>query len=95
VLPTNFSDNVYLSAIDVLPGARNVVHHVLLYQDTEGVGDKQDGLDGQPGYPCFGGPGIALSLNNLNAQLGGWAPGQRTRFSRRLGCADFLRRMVI
>lgn len=79
VIPTNFSDNLYLSAIDVLPGARNIVHHVLLYQDTEGVGDKQDGLDGQPGYPCFGGPGIALSLTNLNAQLGGWAPGQRTR----------------
>jgi mono/diheme cytochrome c family protein len=79
VLPTNFSGNVYLSAIDVLPGARNIVHHVLLYQDTQGVGDKLDGLDGQPGYPCFGGPGIALSLNNLNASLGGWAPGQRTK----------------
>jgi hypothetical protein len=79
VIPTNFSDNVYLSAIDVLPGARNIVHHVLLYQDLEGVGDKLNGLDGQPGYSCFGGTGIAISANNLNSQLGGWAPGQRTR----------------
>ncbi len=80
VIPTGLTDTSYLSAIDVLPGARQIVHHVLLYQDTNGVGDAlaAQNQDGQPGYPCFGGPGIALSLDNINASLGGWAPGQRT-----------------
>ena len=80
VLPTDSSGAGYLSAIDVLPGARQVVHHVLMYQDTEGVGVDLDGKDGAPGYPCFGGTGIQISLSNLTAALGGWAPGQRTRF---------------
>ena len=82
VIPTGLNDAAYLSAIDVLPGVRQVVHHVLLFQDTQGVADKLDGKDGQPGYPCFGGPGItisggSLSLNDINSSLGGWAPGQR------------------
>lgn len=78
VIPTGLAGRAYLSAIDVLPGARPIVHHVLLYQDTQGVADALDGKDGQPGYSCFGGPGIQLSLSNINASLGGWAPGQRT-----------------
>ncbi len=80
VIPTGLDDTAYLGAIDVLPGARPIVHHVLLYQDTNSVGDALQAQvqDGQPGYPCFGGPGIALSLDNINASLGGWAPGQRT-----------------
>ncbi len=79
VLPTGLDATKYLSAIDVLPGNRSIVHHVLLYQDTAGVTDKLNGADGQPGYDCYGGPGIELNLNNLNATLAGWAPGQRTR----------------
>lgn len=78
VIPTGLDGTKFLSAIDVLPGNRQIVHHVLLYQDTQGVAEKLDGVDGQPGYDCFGGPGIELNLNTLNAALGGWAPGQRT-----------------
>jgi len=39
VIPTGLNDTSYLSAIDIIPGARQIVHHVLLYQDTAGVGD--------------------------------------------------------
>jgi hypothetical protein len=77
VLPTKFDKTQYLSAIDVAPGNRQIVHHVLLFADTKGTADQLDGQDGQPGYTCFGGPGIPLSLNS---SLGGWAPGQRTHF---------------
>jgi mono/diheme cytochrome c family protein len=80
IIPTGLNETTYLSAIDVSPGARQVVHHVLLFQDNQGVGQDKEYRDGQPGYPCFGGPGIAFSLNNLTAALGGWAPGQRTQF---------------
>jgi hypothetical protein len=77
VLPANFDNTQYLSAVDVLPGNRQIVHHVLLFTDTTGQAAQMDGQDGEPGYPCFGGPGFALQLNGT---LGGWAPGQRSRF---------------
>jgi hypothetical protein len=80
VLPTGEDQGGYLSAIDVLPGSRQEVHHVLIYQDSSGVGVDLEGKDGAPGYPCFGGTGIQIGFDNLNATLGGWAPGQRTHF---------------
>ena len=72
----------YLSSIDVLPGARSIVHHVLLYAelpDQAGnyASDAWDGKDGDPGYTCFGGPGFNIDASNIKALLGGWAPGQR------------------
>lgn len=77
VMPVTFDTTKYLSAIDVSPGNRQIVHHVLLFTDTSGQAEKMDGQDGQPGYSCFGGPGFQLTLNG---SLGGWAPGQRSRF---------------
>lgn len=77
VLPATFDTRQYLTAIDVVPGNRKLVHHVLLFTDTTGQAEKMDGADGEPGYSCFGGPGFALALNG---SLGGWAPGQRSRF---------------
>ena len=72
----------YLSSIDVLPGARSIVHHVLLYaelpdQAGKYASDEWDGKDGDAGYTCFGGPGFKIDLTNIKSLLGGWAPGQR------------------
>lgn len=72
----------YLSSIDVLPGARSIVHHVLLFaelpdQAGKYPSDALDGKDGDPGYTCFGGPGFNIDASNIKALLGGWAPGQR------------------
>ena len=87
VLPdAGFDKTTYLSAIDVLPGNRQIVHHVLVYQDTTGTAAKLDGADGQPGYDCFGGPGLPVDYTNIFGALdslggmAGWAPGQRTHF---------------
>jgi hypothetical protein len=77
VIPTGFTTDRYVKAVDYLPGDRGIVHHVLLYADTQGVGDRLDAADPGPGYDCFGGPGIDISLNSLRSLLGGWAPGQR------------------
>jgi mono/diheme cytochrome c family protein len=82
VIPTGLSDAHMLSAVDVLPGSRATVHHVILFQDTDGWSDRLDSRDGQAGYPCFGGPGVQISTNALNALstgLAGWAPGQRAQ----------------
>lgn len=77
VIPTDFDETRYVKAIDYLPGDRGIVHHVLLYADTQGIGDRLDEADPEPGYSCFGGPGIEIGLNSLKSLLGGWAPGQR------------------
>lgn len=87
VLPeTGLDKNTYLTALDVMPGNRKLVHHVLLYADTTGTAVKMDGKDGNPGYDCFGGPGLPVDTTNILAALdslsglGGWAPGTRAHF---------------
>ncbi|MDR3689880.1 MAG: EF-hand domain-containing protein [Fimbriimonas sp.] len=70
VIPTHFPEGRYVTDVEVRPGNRNVVHHVLVYLDTSGVARRKDGKDGKPGYESFGGPGFIPA-----GSLGGWAPG--------------------
>jgi mono/diheme cytochrome c family protein len=75
-IPTNLTQDQYVSAIDVHPGDRGEVHHVIAYIDTSGSSQALDDKDPGPGYSSFGGPGF--SVTNVNAAtLGGWAPGSR------------------
>ncbi|HEX5856085.1 MAG TPA: peroxiredoxin, partial [Thermoanaerobaculia bacterium] len=71
-IPTGLTAQRYLSGIEVAPGNRTMVHHVLLFADTTGATAALDGQDGQPGYPCFGGPGF-----DAISPLGAWVPGYR------------------
>ena len=78
VVKTNFSEDRYLSAVEVRPGNRAIVHHVIAYVDSvpdaEGkyASEKLELAthDGQPGYTSFGGPGFVPT-----GIMGGWAPG--------------------
>ena len=70
VIPTHFNEDRYVTGVEVRPGNRKIVHHVLLYLDTSGAARKMEGKDGKPGYQSFGGPGFVPS-----GSLGGWAPG--------------------
>jgi hypothetical protein len=70
VVPTSFPEDRYVSAVEVLPGNRKIVHHVLTYVDTSGASVALERREGGPGYTCFGGPGFAPQ-----GGLGGWAPG--------------------
>jgi hypothetical protein len=72
VIPTNFTEDRYLSAVEFVPGNRKIVHHVLTYLDTTGASVKLDEADAGLGYTCFGGPGFAPA-----GGIGGWAPGAR------------------
>ena len=75
-MPTNLTTDQYVAAIDVRPGDRNTVHHVLAFIDTNGSSVSLDEKDPGPGYQCFGGPGF--NITSLDATtLGGWAPGFR------------------
>lgn len=74
-LPTGLDAQRYLSAVEVTPGNRTMVHHVLLFADSYDASSSLDGKDGQPGYPCFGGPGFSAV-----SPLGAWVPGFRNSF---------------
>ena len=73
-MPTNLASDRYVSAIDVHPGDRTTVHHVIAYIDTTGESANLD--KNGDGYQCFGGPGFSIT-NLASSTLGGWAPGSR------------------
>ena len=70
VLPYQVAENHFIKRLEVVPGNREVVHHVLVFQDTTGQAQQLDAADPDPGYTNFGGIGVD------NAPLVGiWAPG--------------------
>ncbi|MBI3471926.1 MAG: ascorbate-dependent monooxygenase [Candidatus Solibacter usitatus] len=70
VAPTSYAEDRTIQAIEVRPGNRKVVHHVLIYTDLSGKARQLDAADPRPGFSCFGGLGFLP-----NNGLGGWAPG--------------------
>jgi uncharacterized protein (TIGR03437 family) len=81
VIPTNLTEDKWVRAIELKPSARSVVHHSLFFSDTTGGARKQDGLDGQPGFPGFGSIfTVGDPLSALNGGLGGWVPGTTPAF---------------
>jgi mono/diheme cytochrome c family protein/peroxiredoxin len=71
VLPTNFDDDQYVVALEVLPGNMRVVHHVIAFIDTSGRSNKLDAADSGPGYTTTQATPGFLPVSGL----GGWAPG--------------------
>ena len=74
VLPANYNEDRYVSAVEVRPGNSKVVHHVIAYLDTSGKARELDAADPGPGYTSHGGVGITPA-----GSLGGWAPGNLPR----------------
>ena len=72
VIPYEASEDRYVETIDVRPGNRSVVHHVIAYVDTSGNARKLDAEDPGPGYTRFGDVGFKPV-----SALGGWAPGMQ------------------
>ena len=60
------AEDTYLQAMQIVPGNEKIVHHVLIYVDTDGSSAEAAGEDGY--YPCSGG-GAQGDL------IGAWAPG--------------------
>jgi len=76
VIPTNEEEDRYITGIEIVPGNRRVVHHVILFQDTTGTVEQLDAEDPELGYTCFGGIGTeSISI------LAAWAPGASASFS--------------
>jgi hypothetical protein len=70
VIPLDFGGDKYVRTVEFHPGNKKIVHHALFFLDTSGHARKLDAETPEPGYPCFGGPRVAIS-----GGLGGWAPG--------------------
>jgi hypothetical protein len=72
-IPTNLSQDQFMTAIEAIPGDPSIVHHILIYEDT--TSNQQslqlDNASAEPGYTSFGGPGF-----NNAPLVGGWVPGQ-------------------
>ena len=71
------TEPVYITAMDVKPGNRKIVHHVIGFLDSGGQTIKLEAKnnDGQEGYTSAGG-GIGTIPSG---SLGGWAPGVTVR----------------
>ena len=70
----------YISAIDVIPGNRQVVHHVTAYADVGGIASSRAGADGSFDCSTFaaGGGSIFNKVNGVPPHLAlliAWAPG--------------------
>ncbi len=81
-LPESITESKSITKIEVQPGNRRIVHHVILYGDPigESAALQASTSDGKPGYRCFGSGGISLSGFTLGVEsylMGGWAPGTR------------------
>ncbi len=76
VLPLHNKETLWVTGMDVRPGNKKVVHHVIAFIDTKGQGAKmaERTTDGKEGYSSFGGVGFGPQ-----GSLGGWAPGLRAR----------------
>ncbi|QYK53338.1 MAG: hypothetical protein KF824_00260 [Fimbriimonadaceae bacterium] len=75
VITPNITKPTYISAIDVEPGNKRIVHHVIAFLDKSGQGKKlvQSRGDKRAGYKTTGG-GVGF---NPDGSLGGWAPGAK------------------
>lgn len=77
VIDPKLGKTVYVKAMDVKPGNRKIVHHVIAFIDEKGRADKLVNSpkgDGKSAYLTFGGVGF-----NPDGAIGGWAPGVRAR----------------
>jgi len=77
VIPTNFKETVWVTAMDVKPQNKKVVHHVIMFLDGMKASHKlqERSKDGQEGYTSSGGGTGFLPTGSF----GGWAPGVRAR----------------
>jgi hypothetical protein len=65
-IPLDLPEDKWLTAIEIRPSDRSVVHHVLYFTDQSGIARKLAGRDGKPGFRGMGFPAT---------QVGGWAVG--------------------
>ena len=81
-LPDSITESRSVVGVEVRPGNRKIVHHLILFGDPVGESAAKAAAttDGKPGYECFGGAGISYTAFTPGVEsyvVGGWAPGAR------------------
>lgn len=71
VMNSNVSTTEYITKVEVIPGNRSIVHHVLVFQDQANTCVNLDNNDPGPGYTWFGDVGSSTAT-----LIAGWVPGQ-------------------
>lgn len=66
-VPVGLPDDQWITAVEVRPSARSVLHHTLIFLDENREMQAQEGKDGQPGFS-----GMRLQRG---AMIAGWAVG--------------------
>jgi len=67
------SDDKWVTAIDMRPSARAVVHHVLYFADPNGRAHQKPPQGGEPGFS-------GMRAGGASIPLGGWALGAQPHF---------------
>ena len=79
VLPTGVDVDKWVTAVQVVPGNKKIVHHVLLLSIPRARPTNLTAKTATPGYTCYGGPGFDVqTLSGIAAALdltGGLADG--------------------
>ncbi len=70
-LRLNLPEDKWVTAVDIRPSARSVVHHALYFTDSTGQAMELDKADPRPGFRGMGFP--------RTGSLGGWAVGATPR----------------
>ena len=82
VLDSPAEEGGYVSAIDVIPGNREVVHHVTVMADVDGIASRRAGPDGSFDCSRFvgGGGSVGRDVDGVSPKLPwllAWAPGAK------------------
>lgn len=70
VLDPALASDQTLVGYDFVPGVRAQVHHVLVYAGSLSEAQAKDAATPEPGYTCYGGPGL-----NSPQLVAAWVPG--------------------
>lgn len=84
LLDPGLVEDTFVTGVDVHPGDRDIVHHVILFRVPPGQVAAAEQVDRQapgPGWTCFGGSGLEQTGASLDDApwLGAWAPGSGER----------------
>jgi hypothetical protein len=74
--PDGLTEDRFVTAMEVYPGERSIVHHVIVFMADAANASQFTDLDASeagPGYTCFGGPGETDGAPPR--WLGAWVPG--------------------
>ena len=73
VIPLGLKEDKWVTAIDMWPSARSVVHHVLYFGDPEGKIHERPQEGAEPGFS-------GMRAGGATVPLGGWAVGAQPHF---------------